>query len=94
MDGRRPPRRSIGVANWALAGIVALCMLLSIGQLEDWASSPATVAAKVAFNRTPSTDSPSAADPVEAWIIEARQQATLIRSPCGQPAYMLPGIPL
>ena len=72
-DGRRaPPRRRVGAANWALAGVVALCTLLSIGHLEDWAASPAAATTKVGFDRVPGTEVPSKAVPSKAVPTAAR----------------------
>ena len=80
-DGRRPPRRRIGAANWALAGVVALCLLLSVGHLEDWASPSSTAAsAKILPNRMSGTDVRSRAAAAAASDSEARCKADAARS--------------
>ena len=71
-DGRRPVRRRIGAANWALAGVVALCMLLGIGHLEDWASpSPSPAATKVTAQQSSGHNGASTAGPAAARDTQA-----------------------
>jgi len=71
-DGRqRPVRRRIGAANWALAGVVALCMLLGIGHLEDWAS-PSPAAAQVTAQHLSGHDGANTAGPAASQGTQAR----------------------
>jgi len=70
-DGRRPVRRRIGAANWALAGVVALCMLLGIGHLEDWAS-PSPAATKIAVEHASGDDGASTASSTAERDAQAR----------------------
>ena len=86
-DGRRSVRRRIGAANWALAGAVALCMLLGIGHLEDWASPPPSVSKLIIHRKSgnagaSTAGSAAARDTQARWLHERLSAASLQNLAC------------